>query len=58
MDTTVGETAAPEDAGAVAAAQDAAGICIGCGHPLAAVLEQLGSLRCHDCRDDAGRERS
>jgi hypothetical protein len=25
--------------------------CIGCGRPLATVLEQLGSLRCHDCRD-------
>jgi hypothetical protein len=26
-------------------------ICIGCGEPVASVLEQLGSLRCHDCRD-------
>jgi hypothetical protein len=26
-------------------------VCVGCGKPLASVLEQLGSLLCHDCRD-------
>jgi hypothetical protein len=29
-------------------------LCVGCGRPLATVLEQLGSLRCHDCRDVTG----
>jgi hypothetical protein len=57
METTVGDTAAPRDVGA-GASQQAAGNCVGCGRPLATVLAQLGSLRCHDCRDDAGRERS
>jgi hypothetical protein len=28
--------------------------CIGCGRVLETVLQQLGSLRCHDCRDDGG----
>jgi hypothetical protein len=27
--------------------------CIGCGSVLEGVLQQLGSLRCHDCRDGA-----
>jgi hypothetical protein len=31
-----------------------AAVCVGCGKPLASVLEQLGSLRCHDCRDGDG----
>jgi hypothetical protein len=30
---------------------DAGMACIACGDPLPLVLEQLGSLRCHDCRD-------
>jgi hypothetical protein len=35
--------------------EGAVAVCIGCGRPLASVLDQLGSLRCHDCRDgDAG----
>ena len=29
-------------------------VCVGCGKRLASVLEQLGSLRCHDCRDGYG----
>jgi hypothetical protein len=29
-------------------------VCVGCGKRLASVLEQLGSLRCHDCRDIDG----
>ncbi len=32
--------------------EGSATVCVGCGRPLASVLEQLGSLRCHDCRDD------
>jgi hypothetical protein len=31
--------------------ESSATACVGCGRPLASVLEQLGSLRCHDCRD-------
>ena len=31
-------------------------VCVGCGGPLASVLEQLGSLRCHDCRDGEGTD--
>jgi hypothetical protein len=34
--------------------EDAVALCMGCGSPLATVLEQLGSLRCHDCRDGDG----
>jgi hypothetical protein len=56
MEIRVGETAALEDVSA-GTSQQAAGTCVGCGRPLATVLVQLGSLRCHDCRDDAGRER-
>jgi hypothetical protein len=29
-------------------------LCIGCGQPLETVLERLGSLRCHDCRENGG----
>lgn len=31
-------------------------VCVRCGRPLASVLEQLGSLRCHDCRDGEGSD--
>lgn len=55
MESVVGETVAPAEPGAVAASHEAA-TCVGCGRPLATVLEQLGSLRCHDCRDDARRD--
>jgi hypothetical protein len=36
--------------------EGAVAVCIGCGKPLASVLEQLGSLRCHDCRDGDGSD--
>jgi hypothetical protein len=36
--------------------ESAASVCVGCGKPLASVLDQLGSLRCHDCRDDYGSD--
>jgi hypothetical protein len=36
--------------------ESAVTVCIGCGRPLASVLEQLGSLRCHDCRDGDGSD--
>jgi hypothetical protein len=39
---------------AEALVEAAAAVCVGCGKPLASVLEQLGSLRCHDCRDGDG----
>jgi hypothetical protein len=26
--------------------------CLACGHELAPALVVMGSLRCHDCRDD------
>ena len=31
-------------------------ICRSCGAPVAAALGRLGSLRCHDCRDQGGFE--
>jgi hypothetical protein len=31
-------------------------ICRSCGSPLAETLGRLGSLRCHDCRDEGGFE--
>jgi hypothetical protein len=34
--------------------ESAPAVCVICGKPLANVLEQLGSLRCHDCRDGDG----
>ena len=30
--------------------------CRSCGTPIAEALGRLGSLRCHDCRDEAGVE--
>jgi hypothetical protein len=36
----------------VAAMPAATGKCIACGSMLAPVLTRLGSLLCHDCRDD------
>lgn len=31
-------------------------ICRSCGAPVAETLGRLGSLRCHDCRDEGGFE--
>jgi hypothetical protein len=36
--------------------ESAASVCVCCGKPLAIVLDQLGSLRCHDCRDGYGSD--
>lgn len=33
------------------------GRCIDCGAEVAAVLAELGSVRCHDCRDEPRRSR-
>jgi hypothetical protein len=30
--------------------------CRSCGTPVAETLRRLGSLRCHDCRDESGHE--
>jgi hypothetical protein len=33
-------------------------VCVQCGGPIAEGLARVGSLLCHDCRDDEGIDRS
>jgi hypothetical protein len=51
MGTPGTETAATGDREQNDAAPGLVTLCVGCGRPLASVLQQLGSLRCHDCRE-------
>jgi len=51
MGTLGTETAGITDEGLEPLGELLGTTCVGCGEPVASVLEQLGSLRCHDCRD-------
>ena len=51
MGTPGTETAAAGDREPNDAAPGLFTLCVRCGSPLAAILQQLGSLRCHDCRE-------
>jgi hypothetical protein len=54
MGTPVTNAAGPSDQELDGVVESAVAVCVACGLPLASVLEQLGSLRCHDCRDSEG----
>jgi hypothetical protein len=54
MGTPVTNAAGASDQELDGVVETAVAVCVICGLPLASVLEQLGSLRCHDCRDVDG----
>jgi hypothetical protein len=52
MGTSAADAAGPSEQELGGFVESSGTTCVGCGRPLAIVLEQLGSLRCHDCRDN------
>ena len=56
MGTPVTNAAEPSDEELGGVVETAVAVCVICGLPLASVLERLGSLRCHDCRDGDGSD--